>query len=834
MPLYQRLTLIFLLTVFLVPAFGQEENAPDTPITLSGQVLDAETGESLPAASIQLKNTYRGSITNEDGFFELRVPPEHKPESDPDGYRLIFRFIGYETKEVSVQPDTPQTVELRPSAQELEELVFTGEDVALHIMERVIARKQLWRADLKSWRAEAYTRNTLANADSLVSVSESLTLSWWKRDKGIREYVVDQQQTRNLLTEQNFAGIQNLPNFYDDEIEIAGFRIIGVTHPDAFRFYDFKVMGQRGEGESKVYDIEVIPATRLQPSFKGRVSVLAEEYALLEVELKPADMVFFPPPVQEADFSYRQQFSNYGGDFWLPVDLRISGRVKVGIPGLRFPEFRLNLASAITDYEVNPAVPDSVFGSARANDFTLTRLSDEQRLQMGRSLDSGDGSSARSIPLNEEESEAYARIDSTQAVGDAFQPSGILSGFVGNGGGDEGPPPSGFRARLSLSPEVRFNRVEGLYGGVRPEFRLPAGLRLQALAGYASAGERLAYGGGLHFRSPILAEESAWRPRLHAQVAYRNDVRPRIESALYPALISSVSMLSGGSDYLDYYGRERIRLHTSVFFDDALLTGRRLRGSIALSSERQRALRARSSYSFAGGVQQRANAPVHEGVLNSMLFSIGTSAGPAPFGFAGSNTTALTIEHADPGFLGGDFSFTRYEGRLDIRVNTFLQRRFLPNTLDIRMQGFTYQGDVPPQRFGAFDGRISGFSAFGSFRTLQNRMSEGQQGAAVFWEHNFRTAPLELLSLNRLAKSGIGILIHGASGRTWLDAQGREALSAGTVHDGFRAFTPAADDGWRHELGVSVNGIFSILRIDATWRLDQPGFFGGISAARVF
>lgn len=838
MPSYYRSFLIFIVSLCTTtPALAQQVDSGQELIILSGQVVDAETGETLPAASVQLKHTYRGSITNEEGFFELRFHSSDAPETtDESGYTLVFRFIGYETREASIRPGTTEIViELQPAPQELEALVFTGEDPALHIMERVIARKQIWRAGLDSWRAEAYTRNTLANADSLVSISESLTLVWWQRGKGLREYVVDQQQTQNLLSDQNFAGIRNLPNFYDDEIEIAGFRMIGVTHPEALRYYDFKIVGERGRDEALIYEIEVTPATRLQPSFKGRISVLAEEYALLEVDLTPAEMVFFPPPVQEVSFSYKQQFSNYGGEFWLPVDVRINGRVRVGFPGLRFPEFRLNLASAITNYEVNAAVPDSVFGETPANEFRLTRLSEEQRVQMGRSLEGE--ASARSIPLNEEESRAYTRIDSTQSVQEAFQPTGLLSNFIDDDASDSGSSaaPSGFRERLSVSPELRFNRVEAFYGGINPEFRLPGGIRLRGLMGYASGSDDTSYGGGIRYQSPVLAESSGWRPRLHLDAGYRNDVQPRISSPLYPRLISSVAMLAGGSDYHDYYGRERIELNAGITFNDGILSGRRLRSSLGISTEQQRSLPARSSYSFAGGVQQRENPVIQEGRLSALSFRLGTAATPVDFGFAGSNTALLQIDYADEELLGGDFSFTRYEGRVDLRFNTFLKRRFLPNTLDIRFQGFSHAGELPPQRFGGFDGKLVGLSAFGGFKTLLNRMMEGEQGAAVFWEHNFRTAPLELLGLQGLARSGVGILVHGASGRTWLSASGRQALSTTlNPETTFRPFEPVTDENWRHELGVSLNGIFSLLRIDATWRIDQPGFYAGISAARVF
>jgi hypothetical protein len=42
-------------------------------------------------------------------------------------------------------------------------------------------------------------------------------------------------QTSNIAEGQNFAGVSYLPNFYDDDIMIAGYRMVGITHPDALR-----------------------------------------------------------------------------------------------------------------------------------------------------------------------------------------------------------------------------------------------------------------------------------------------------------------------------------------------------------------------------------------------------------------------------------------------------------------------------------------------------------------------------------------------------------------------------------------------------------------------
>ena len=62
--------------------------------------------------------------------------------------------------------------------------MVTGEDPARNIMRKVIERKQQWRDSLRTYRAEAYNRFTLANDTGIVSINEVLTDVYWDREKG--------------------------------------------------------------------------------------------------------------------------------------------------------------------------------------------------------------------------------------------------------------------------------------------------------------------------------------------------------------------------------------------------------------------------------------------------------------------------------------------------------------------------------------------------------------------------------------------------------------------------------------------------------------------------
>jgi TonB-dependent starch-binding outer membrane protein SusC len=87
-------------------------------IAISGKVLDANDGSSLPGATVLVKGTSSGSITDLDGDFEIEVPSKESI--------LVFKFIGYVEQEITVGDRSDMLVRLTPSLTNLDEVVVTG------------------------------------------------------------------------------------------------------------------------------------------------------------------------------------------------------------------------------------------------------------------------------------------------------------------------------------------------------------------------------------------------------------------------------------------------------------------------------------------------------------------------------------------------------------------------------------------------------------------------------------------------------------------------------------------------------------------------------------
>lgn len=87
-------------------------------IELKGKVLDQKTNESIIGATIKLKKTAEGTVSNANGDFTLRV--KSLPIS------LVVSVIGYKHQEIDIQNANPITINLSEDNNLLSEVVVVG------------------------------------------------------------------------------------------------------------------------------------------------------------------------------------------------------------------------------------------------------------------------------------------------------------------------------------------------------------------------------------------------------------------------------------------------------------------------------------------------------------------------------------------------------------------------------------------------------------------------------------------------------------------------------------------------------------------------------------
>lgn len=102
--------------LFLISMLMSLSVSAQNPAKIQGVVSD-EKGESLPGVTVKVKGTSLGTVTNTNGKYTIDAKP---------GQVLTFSFLGYKTREITVNDVNPLNIALSPSSSSLNEVVVVG------------------------------------------------------------------------------------------------------------------------------------------------------------------------------------------------------------------------------------------------------------------------------------------------------------------------------------------------------------------------------------------------------------------------------------------------------------------------------------------------------------------------------------------------------------------------------------------------------------------------------------------------------------------------------------------------------------------------------------
>lgn len=199
-----KLYILFLLLVIFASASAQEKIT-----SLSGVVVDADTGEPLPFVQLYfIKPTSEGSLNTQygttsdlDGNFSL---------SNPAGYTTVnFQMVGYKTEMYTLRQGQQRKnikIKLKPDVYNLQDIVVTPKhrkqeyrrkgNPAVELIKNVIAHKDsLTPRTREQYTASTYHRQSFA----LDNFAPNFNKGFWKEVDFIRKYI-DTTGTNPALT----------------------------------------------------------------------------------------------------------------------------------------------------------------------------------------------------------------------------------------------------------------------------------------------------------------------------------------------------------------------------------------------------------------------------------------------------------------------------------------------------------------------------------------------------------------------------------------------------------------------------------------------------------
>jgi len=108
--LKKELILLFTCFLFAQYSFAQELN-------IKGKIISVEDGSPIPFASVLIKGTKLGAVTDLDGGFSITVPTNAT---------LVFSYVGYKTVEKPISNNEFITISLQEDLSNLDEVIVIG------------------------------------------------------------------------------------------------------------------------------------------------------------------------------------------------------------------------------------------------------------------------------------------------------------------------------------------------------------------------------------------------------------------------------------------------------------------------------------------------------------------------------------------------------------------------------------------------------------------------------------------------------------------------------------------------------------------------------------
>lgn len=279
---------------------------------IKGIVIDNK-GETLPFASVYIKGTTKGTTTNIEGKYSFDV--------EVGEHTFICQYIGFQKTEVviNVQNETIiHNFKLSSNAKSLKEVtVKNGENLAIPIMKKTIAKRSFYNKEIDAFKASVYIKGNfkldevaglgmlqnmmgggkkggnemkkeIEDMKGIIHLSESFSDIFLKRPDKYKVIVRSTKVSGN----KGAYGFSDpiFVNFYDNNVNIGenlnprGF--ISPIAETALLSYKYELLSAYMEDGKVVNRIKVTPRRKYEPLFSGVIEIIENEWRLHTVDLK--------------------------------------------------------------------------------------------------------------------------------------------------------------------------------------------------------------------------------------------------------------------------------------------------------------------------------------------------------------------------------------------------------------------------------------------------------------------------------------------------------------------------------------------------------------------
>ncbi len=383
---------------------------------IQGTITDTK-GASLPFVNVYIEGTYTGTTSNENGVYKLDI-------SQKKEYQLVFQYLGYETKKITINPDKfplELNVVLNETSTQLDEVVInTSEDPAYPIIRNAIEKRKENLNKIKSFTSNFYSKGLWRVKDmpkkimgqevgdfdgaldstrtGIIYLSETVSKIAFKRPHELKETIIaskvsgnDNGFSFNTAQDADFT-------FYNNTIDISA-SIVSPIASNALNYYNYKLEGVFYEDKQLINKIKVTPKRPNDRTWSGIIYIVEDSWQLYGVQLTTTGSAIQVPMVTQLVFK-----QNFSYNEILKRWVKISQTIDFGFDFFGFKGAG-RFVAVYSNYNFNP--------NFEKNEFTNEVLS---FLPEANKKDSLYWKQYRPIPLTLEEKKDYVKKDSIQTL----------------------------------------------------------------------------------------------------------------------------------------------------------------------------------------------------------------------------------------------------------------------------------------------------------------------------------------------------------------------------------------------------------------------------------
>ncbi len=319
-------------------------------------MIKGDDGAPLAFATIYVKQTGSGAVSDPQGHYEVALPAGH--------YDLLFHYLGYETQSQSVDISNSFieiNITLKTQVIQLQTITVKAgkEDAAYTIMRKAIAKAKYHTQQIDSYSAKVYIKGKGQLKDYPWLAKRALEKEGITKDRVfISESVSEIKYTRpNKFEEKVIAVYTNgnnrntAPNAYVFgslyEPEIA--ETVSPLSPKSFSYYRFEYLGSFKDRSYEISKIKVTPRSRGDNVFDGVIYIVEDWWSIHSVDLNATKL--------GVKINVKSIYNPIEDKAWLPVSQQFYVEGKI----FGF-EFAANYLATVKDYSIklNPALPQEM------------------------------------------------------------------------------------------------------------------------------------------------------------------------------------------------------------------------------------------------------------------------------------------------------------------------------------------------------------------------------------------------------------------------------------------------------------------------------------------